>query len=185
MGQPHSPTPVLLMTAAFSCHPQALAWARGKMSESWGPIALESEPFDFSETDYYRATMGTCLKKQFFVFQESVDPARLVQCKLQSNGWEAEFAAQAGLAEERPLNLDPGYITLAKLVLASTKDHAHRIYLGEGIYAEITLNYRAGGWQPLPWTYPDYRRGDFQAFFSQCREFLKGQAAAKSVSPEP
>jgi hypothetical protein len=80
------------------------------------------------------------------------------------------------LPDERPLNLDPGYITLAKLVLASTKDHAHRIYLSQGIYAEITLNYRAGSWQPLPWTYPDYRRSDFQEFFTNCREYLKGRA---------
>ena len=74
--------------------------------------------------------------------------------------------------EPRPLNLDPGYITAAKLVLASTKDHAHRIYLQDGIYAEVTLAYRHRAWQPLEWTYPDYRRADFQEFFTRCREFL-------------
>ena len=75
-------------------------------------------------------------------------------------------------AEPRPLNLDPGYITPAKLVLASTKDHAHRIYLRDGIFAEVTLVYRQRKWQPLEWTYPDYRRDDYQRFFTQCREWL-------------
>jgi hypothetical protein len=75
-------------------------------------------------------------------------------------------------SEPRPLNLDPGYITPAKLLLASTKDHAHRIYLAEGIYAEITLMFRQRRWQPTEWTYPDYRRDDYQEFFSQCREWL-------------
>jgi hypothetical protein len=70
------------------------------------------------------------------------------------------------------LNLDPGYLTAAKLVLASTKDHAHRIYLRGGVYAEVTLNFRAGQWQMLPWTYPDYRRDDYQSFFTTCRELL-------------
>ena len=60
--------------------------------------------------------------------------------------------------------MDPGYLTLAKLVLATTKDHAHRIYQAERIYAEVTLNYRGGGWQKCDWTYPDYQRADYQAF---------------------
>ena len=82
--------------------------------------------------------------------------------------------------ESRPLNLDPGYITLAKLVLASTKDHSHRIYLGQGIYAEITLDLSRGGWQPSEWTYPDYRRADFHQFFVHCRDYLKRRPTARS-----
>jgi hypothetical protein len=70
------------------------------------------------------------------------------------------------------VNIDPGYITPAKLVLASTKDHAHRIYLRDGIFAEVTLVYRQRKWQPLEWTYPDYRRDDYQQFFTECREWL-------------
>jgi hypothetical protein len=136
-------------------------------------VALASPAFDFGETDFYRASMGDGLKKQFFVFDRSLDPAELSDIKLQTNRWEAEYAELGNHSEERPLNLDPGYITLAKLVLASTKDHAHRLYLGRGIFAEITLQYRARGWRPFEWTYPDYRRADFQEFFTQCREHLK------------
>ena len=82
------------------------------------------------------------------------------------------------MSERSPLNLDPGYISLGKLALASTKDHAHRIYLDRGIYAEVTLHYRrVGGWQPMKWTFPDYRRPDYHAFFDRCREFLIQQRA--------
>ena len=75
--------------------------------------------------------------------------------------------------EPRPLNLDPGYLTLGKLVLASTKDFAHRIYLSRGIYAEVTLQYRHRRWEHHQYTFPDYRREDYQQFFSECREGMK------------
>jgi len=179
MGLPSDPSPALLILAAFSRHEQALAWARQKTEAAWGPVALASPAFEFTETDYYQATMGPSLKKQFFAFQRLLDPVRLVDLKLQSNLWEAEYAALGKHPEQRPLNLDPGYITLAKLVLASTKDHAHRIYLGQGIYAEITLSFRSAAWQASQWTYPDYRRPDFQRFFLQCRERLKQAVAGK------
>jgi hypothetical protein len=173
MGQANSPSAVLCLLAAFSRYDAALTWGREKMESVCGPVALASPAFEFTETDYYRSTMGDGLKKQFFVFEQLIDPARLIELKLQTNAWENEYAALGMHAEPRPLNLDPGYITLAKLVLASTKDHSHRLYLERGIYAEITLSFRAGDWQPAEWTYPDYRRADFQQFFTQCRDYLK------------
>ena len=116
--------------------------------------------------------MGSPLRKVFFAFERSFDAGNLADVKLQTNQWEQQYAGLGGHAEPRPLNLDPGYLTLGKLVLASTKDHAHRIYLAQGIYAEVTLCYRHGRWQPHPWTFADYRREDYQQFFSQCREHL-------------
>ena len=169
MGAVQTPDSVLLVLAASSRHDSALSWARERAVSSFGPIALASAPFAFTETDYYTATMGTGLKKQFIAFERSIDPGALPAIKRQTNEWEAEYAALSRHAEPRPLNLDPGYITPAKLVLASTKDHAHRIYLGDGIFAEVTLSYRAGRWHPLAWTYPDYRRDDYQRFFTDCR----------------
>jgi hypothetical protein len=135
-------------------------------------VALESPRFEFSETGYYGPTMGGDLRKTFFAFQRPADPAGLARWKLTANAREAEYAALARHPEPRPLNLDPGYVALGKLVLASTKDFAHRIYLGDGIYAEITLFYRHGRWQHHDWTFPDYRRADYQRFFSECRDFL-------------
>jgi hypothetical protein len=172
MGAIQEPAPVLLIIAASTRHGAALEWARERCLSKLGPIALMSEPFDFTETEYYAATMGTDLKKQFFVLERLIDPAALADIKRQSNLWEAEYAALGHHLEPRALNLDPGYITPAKLVLASTKDHAHRIYLRDGIFAEVTLSFRSRRWQPHEWTYPDYRRDDYQAFFTQCRERL-------------
>jgi hypothetical protein len=173
MGEPTPHSPVLLLLAAFSRHDDALDWAKRKAVEAWGPIARESERFEFKETAYYDATMGAGLKKGFFAFQRPFDPERLVEIKLATNRWEEEYAAEAGKAEPRPLNLDPGYLTLGKLVLASTKDFAHRIYLSQGIYAEVTLQYRHRRWEHHQYTFPDYRREDYQRFFSECREEIK------------
>ena len=175
MGKPAPHSPVLLITAAFSRYGEALDWARRQCAEHWGPIALESPPFDFAETKYYDATMGPGLKKVFFAFRRPFDPAGLVEIKLQTNRWEEEYAALEKHPEPRPLNLDPGYIELGKLVLASTKDFAHRIYLGRGIFAEVTLQYKHHLWRHHEYTFPDYRREDYQRFFSQCREWLKGR----------
>jgi hypothetical protein len=92
---------------------------------------------------------------------------------LQANAWEEEYRASAEHSESRPLNIDPGYLTEAKLVLASTKDRDHRIYLSQGIFAEVTLHFARGGWQARPWTYPDYQRADYHAFFTTCRDYLR------------
>jgi hypothetical protein len=172
MGVPLPPSPVLLLLAAFSRHDAALAWARERGVGAFGPLALESPAFEFNQTDYYEPTMGPGLRKVFFAFAGLVDPARLVDIKLQTNAWEEEYAGQGKHAEVRPLNLDPGYLTLGKLVLASTKDFCHRIYLERGMYAEVTLFYRHGRWEHHPWTFADYRRRDYQQFFSECREYL-------------
>jgi hypothetical protein len=173
MGQPSSHCPALLLLAAFSRHADALDWARQKAVDTWGDVLRESPRFDFVETAYYDATMGPGLKKVFWVFRRPFDPAELVEIKLETNRWEQQYAAVAGHAEPRPLNLDPGYLTLAKLVLASTKDFAHRIYLSQGIYAEVTLQYRHHAWQHHQYTFADYRRADYQEFFSECRETWK------------
>ena len=77
--------------------------------------------------------------------------------------------ADAQYAVPRPINIDPGYVTPAKLVLATTKDRAHRIYLGRGIYAEVTLTYAKKAFQSMPWTYPDYRSEPYRRFFEQVR----------------
>jgi hypothetical protein len=173
MGQPSPHSPALLLLAAFSRHDAALDWTRQRAVEAWGRVERESPRFDFADTHYYDATMGPGLKKVFFAFQRPFDPAELVEIKLETNRWEEQYAAAAGHAEPRPLNLDPGYLTLAKLVLASTKDFAHRIYLSRGIYAEITLQYKHHRWQHHEYTFPDYRREDYQRFFTECREVLR------------
>lgn len=173
--EPHRP--VLFLLAAFSRHDAALDWARTTAEAAWGSIALESERFEHRETNYYDQTMGTDLRKTFFAFERPFDPAELADRKLESNQWEAEYAALALHPEPRPLNLDPGYLTEAKLVLATTKDRDHRIYLSRGIYAEVTLHFQRGAWHSRPWTYPDYQRADYHQFFLRCREYLRQRYA--------
>lgn len=173
MGDITEPEPVLLVLAAFSRHPAALDWAKARAETEFGPVKLASPRFSFVETAYYEPTMGAGIQKCFWAFERLIDPVELVAIKRATNAWEAEYAKSAAHDEPRPLNLDPGYITAAKLVLASTKDHAHRIYLSDGIFAEVTLFYKDRAWQHRDWTFPDYRRADYQQFFSECRDDLR------------
>jgi hypothetical protein len=175
MGSLRPHPPVLLLTAVITRHEVVLAWARERCVATWGAIALQSPTFAVTETDYYTPTMGANLGKTFLAFDCTYDPGDVAATKHLTNAWEAEYAALGRHEESRPLNLDPGYLTAAKLVLSSTKDHAHRIYVGHGMYAEITLFYRHGAWQPHEFTFPDYRRADYHAFFTQCREYLKSR----------
>lgn len=169
MGNVRHVEPVMYVVAAFSAYPDALDWSRDRCQREWGPILRESPRFAFTETAYYDQDMGQGLNKVFWAFAERASPDELPLRKLQTNRWELELAALGLYPCHRPLNLDPGYLTTSKLVLASTKDHAHRLYLGEGIYGEITLRFRHGHWEPWEWTYPDYRRGDYHEFFNACR----------------
>lgn len=180
MGNPAPPAQSLLVVAAFSRYGSALDWAQQRMAGAWGPIARSSPRFLFTHTRYYEAEMGCGLVKQFFAFANPIDPASLAQRKLAANAWEEEYAALGAHPEARPLNLDPGYLTLSKLVLASTKDFAHRVYIGKGIYAEITLFYRHGRWEPHEWTFPDYRQPEYHEFFSECRRYLQTLGARES-----
>ncbi|MDX1964877.1 MAG: DUF4416 family protein [Pirellulales bacterium] len=184
MGELRVVEPVLPLVCAFSSDPNALAYAKERSCEYWGPIALASPEFEFTETTYYAASMGERIRKCFWVFEKLADPGQLADWKLLTNGWENSLATSqhwisCNNSFSRPINIDPGYITPAKLVLASTKDHAHRIYLSQGIYAEITLMYRHGGWQHHEWTFPDYRRGDYQEFFAAARRHLKELLAGR------
>ena len=163
----------MLIAAAFSRYDDALDWGINQMLEAWGPILLKSPRFEFSETSFYAKEMGDGLKKQLLAFERLVDPADLPDLKIQSNAWERDYLSEFEHPEQRPLNLDPGYITEAKLVLATTKNRDHRIYLQKGIFAEITLFFQGNKWQNSRWTYPDYQREDFHAFFASCREELR------------
>jgi hypothetical protein len=173
MAEPHIPDPALLVVAAFSRHDTALAWARERLAETYGPLALTSTPFDFHQTTYYEATMGPGLRKQFFAFRDLVAPELLSDVKLFTNALETALAASGGFAESRPLNLDPGLILLGKFVLATTKDQQHRLYLRDGIFAEVTLRFQDKAFEPWPWTYADYREEAVRAFLKECRDYYR------------
>ena len=173
MSEPRPAVPVLLVVAAFSRHSAALRWARERLEEEYGPVALAGEPFPFDQTDYYTPTMGPGLSKQLLAFERLLAPERLADVKLHTNALEAQLAETRTFAEERPLNLDPGVLALGKFLLATTKDQAHRVYLRDGIFAEVTLRYHAGEFEPWPWTYADYRLPCVHAFLSQARDLYR------------
>jgi hypothetical protein len=175
MGDIHSPAPVWLIAAVFSRHDDAFEWTRAQLVERYGPVALQSPRFVFDDTDYYEPTMGSELRKQFTLLERPIDAATLVDVKHTTNALETAYAEAGHHDEPRPLNIDPGYLTAAKLVLASTKDHAHRIYLDGGIYAEVTLHYQHHQWRAREWTFPDYRRDDYQAFLGEARQYVRQQ----------
>jgi hypothetical protein len=107
-----------------------------------------------------------------------IDPAGLADIKLRTNAIEERYR-DGRWGVERPINLDPGYLELGKLVLASTKNHFHRIFLRDGIYAEVTLYYRDKAFQPFEWTFPDYRSAGYQQFFLDARRVYYHQIHEK------
>lgn len=176
MARPRAPQPVKLLCGLLSGDVDLLRRARQLLVRRLGPTDLESDVWPFSQTDFYEEEMGSDLKRQFLSFAEPVPPEALVGIKHETNTIEAEIAEQcAGLEIARPVNLDPGYVDLGKLVLATTKDRSHRIYVGQRMYAEVTLHFMNGGWQAWPWTYPDYLRAEYHEFFLRMRERLRAQ----------
>ena len=173
MGSVMPPEPVLVFCAIYGNRSASLAWARDTLVTHWGPMALSSPELPFTETQYYAASMGGHLLKQLLAFENLQPPENLPEWKLQSNAWEAEYQALGGHDVARAVNIDPGYVTLAKLVLATTKDRDHRLYIGQNIFAEVTLHFKHGRWQSDRWTYADYQRPEYHEFLNQCREFLK------------
>jgi hypothetical protein len=131
-----------------------------------GPMDGASPVFPFDFTDYYRAEMGPGLRKLFVSFETLMPAGDLPRVKRASNGLEAGWA----LNGRRRVNLDPGYVTGAKLVVASAKDFAHRVCLGDGIFGDVQLQYRHGRWRRSAWTFPDYRTPLAHAFFSGVRD---------------
>ena len=170
-----APKSVILLLTVSSRYPCAFDWSVQQGQQSFGPVELASERFEFKQTDYYEQSMGTDLFKQFFAFRQLIDPGTLRKIKIQTNQWEEQYREESDWPEQRPLNLDPGYISEGKLVLASTKNHWHRIYLDDGIFAEVTLRYQGRQWQNLPWTYPDYQQQVFHSYFERCRDYLRSE----------
>jgi len=148
-----------------------------RLAREFGPLDHQSpvEPFDF--TDYYREEMGEGILRQYLGCARLIDMAEIVALKHRTNLIEMEMARTDEQGRKRRrVNIDPGYITHSKLVLATTKDYRHRIYLGRGIFAEVTLYYRRGeGFRPFPWTYPDYSRPEVCNFFNEVRKTYGAQ----------
>jgi hypothetical protein len=136
------------------------------LEEIFSPIALCSAQFNFDRfTDYYQPEMGVGLFKLITGFQNLIAPEELPDLKTKTNRLEEKYLSK----DRRTLNLDPGYLTPAKVVLATTKDYSHRLYLGKGIFGDLHLQYHNKSYQPASWTYPDYKQEAIIEFFNRFR----------------
>jgi len=183
LGLPHRTEPARLIVGALTAFPDAWAAARERLRDIFGEIDLEAGPFDFSFTGYYRDEMGDGLRRHFVSFPELIDQADIAGIKRRTNELEAELI-RPQWPVRRPVNLDPGYVTLGKLVLGTTKDQAHRIAVGPDMYAEVTLRFVGGAFVPNEWTYADYRSEPYRRFFLEVREALHRRLRSRDIGEQ-
>lgn len=167
MPTPGEPKPVKLFAALLASDADLFSAVATDLAALFGPLESASEVFPWSLTDYYEAEMGRGLVRRFVAFAPPISPERLAAIKHQTRAVEDRYRQASG---SRRVNIDPGYLDAGKVVLASTKDAGHRVYLGEGIYGELTLLYYERAFHPLPYTYPDYRWPETLAFLAAARE---------------
>ncbi|MEW6443996.1 MAG: DUF4416 family protein [bacterium] len=145
----------------------ALAPVLDRLVQHWGDLEFLSPRLPFTHTTYYQREMGSPLLRRFATFEETQEQEALPGLKHTSRAVEACFASEDG---RRRVNIDPGLLLPDKLVLATTKNSAHRPYLGMGIYADLTLTYYNKSYRPLPWTYPDYSSESLVAIVNALRD---------------
>ncbi len=169
MGRVRAIEPALLFVGTLYSNQGIFNHSKGILEKNFGDIlhASPSIPWDYSS--YYKDELGWPLFRQFIFFKNLIDPGILVDIKLKTNEIEDALSSEG----KRCINLDPGYLTLSKIVLASTKNYAHRIYLGKGIYGEVTLIYKDGTYNPHLYTYRDYQDKTCIEMFMNVREMLK------------
>ena len=167
MSHPSSPKPVKLLVSLIAGDTHLIAGVAEELSEAYGKIDYMSAHIPFTATTYYQAEMGTGLMRRLITFEALLDPERLPEVKQYTDKLEAHYTSSAG---NRTINLDPGYITLYQLILATNKRFAHRPYLRDGVYADLTLIYKKKSFQPLPWTFPDYGSAEMIGIINRLRE---------------
>jgi len=165
MGIAAEPDNVKLFVAVTFASENAAGAAVHRLTELYGPVELSYGPVPFNFTEYYAEEMGQGLQKTYMAFERPILRGVLAEVKTFTNKMELEL----GTPGKRMVNIDPGYLATDKFVLSSTKDFYHRIYLSEGIYAEVTLHYRKGMYRFFSWTFPDYREPAFLEFLEKVR----------------
>jgi len=169
------PDPVKLIIGILGCDADAVDVAVDMIKARFGPCDIESQAWPFRHTEYYANEMGKEIVKKFVTVEKLIAPDKLAAIKHTTNKMEAKLAAVLDNDLSRPVNLDPGYIEPSKLVLASTKNFSHRIYIGKKIWAEVTLIYSKGRWTSFEYTFPDHKEDRYYDFFSQVRDKLVQQ----------
>ena len=165
MSVPCKPKPAKLVIGLFMREKGLLDSLADELSAAFGAIDLISAWMPFDYTPYYEAEMGTPLFRRLLAFKKLIAQQALPQIKIATNALERHYMHD----NRRRVNIDPGYLLYERFVLASGKNFSHRIYIGSGIYADLTLIYQRGNFQKLPWTYPDYADGPILSFLRQVR----------------
>ncbi|MEW6569680.1 MAG: DUF4416 family protein [Nitrospirota bacterium] len=169
MGKVRKTESAFLFVGTLFSETDAFVRARERLEICFGAILAESSQLQWDYSSYYTKEIGSPIYRRFVFFEKLIDPGMLSRIKLTTNEIEESFS-EGG---KRRINLDPGYLTLSKVVLASTKNYAHRIYLSDGIYGEVTLIYRNGSYEPHIFTYKDYKDKAYIDIFLDMREKLK------------
>lgn len=169
------PRPVKLLIGILAADHQCLHEAVDVIIGKFGRTDFTSNVWPFDKTDYYREQTGPHILRQFVSIEKLIDPGKLAKIKRKTNKLEQKLAKILVLPLPRPVNLDPGIIEPSKLILATTKNYSHRIYIGYKMYAEVTLIFDKGKWRPLDHTYPDYRQQCYFDFFANVRNRLLEQ----------
>ncbi len=167
MGAPKEPKPVKLFSGLIFKEKEILFSAQEKLAQFFGKIDFESDilPFDF--TNYYKKEIGNNLKRKFISFAPLIPTVSLPEIKLKTNA--IEKALSDSRTESRTVNIDPGYLSDEKVVLATTKNFSHRLYLSSGIFGELTYFYMRGSYRTLEWTYPDFKTPERVKMFNNLR----------------
>lgn len=171
MSRPHPFNPEKLVIPVLFSRADIYGEIRAILLRRFGPTDYESPSRDFTYTRYYDDEMGGPIKRIFLSFRRLVQPDRLAGVKHLTNKLELRFCERG----KRKVNLDPGLLSLSRFILATSKENAHRIPLAGGIYGEITLLYRKGEYQPLEWTYPDFRSEAYGKILQHIRVLYKSQ----------
>ncbi len=160
-----------LLVGTMKNLPEALR----RLRTDFGEIDVQSEPHPFTHSTYYNKEMGDTIQRLFIATHDMIEMSELPDIKLYTNRIEMLFADEA--SKNRTINIDPGYLSLCKVVLATTKDYDHRLFLKSGIFGEVTLKFRKSSksFEPWEWTYPDYREPYAIEFFNKLREIYHRQ----------
>ena len=171
MSTPREPEDVKLVSSLFSRQETLLGQVILELETFLGSVDWTSPLLCFDRTNYYEAEMGWPLVRRFVSFKRLIKPDEIVQVKLLCSARETKHSVNG----KRQINIDPGYLSLERLVLTTGKNYTHRVYLSKGIYADLTLVFRKGGFVPLPWTYPDYADPGVIGYFNEVRGRYKTQ----------
>lgn len=165
------PEPVNLIVGMLSSCPEVFGNAESELENHYGPIDIKSNLIPFTFTDYYNAEMGDDIIRKFLSFKNLIMPENIASIKIETNNLETNISNNEKYNVTRAINLDPGYVCKSKLILATTKDYSHRIYLQNGIFAEVTLQYhsRPRSYRPQTWTFRDYKTDEYIRFFNEVR----------------